>query len=109
MDLSVIEEDGIWLINYSKNAYGSIDWSSKLSIPTAISSPESDELKRSRNITYRLLSNYPNPFNGSTHIRYLVLQSDNVVIKIYNLLGAAISTLVDESEATFHVYLSIFG
>lgn len=98
-DLSVIEENGTWLIDYSGNGYGSIDWSSALSFPTAISSPEPAADPSSREISYRLLSNYPNPFNGATQIHYSVRQSDDITIKIYNLLGAEVATLVDEHKA----------
>lgn len=36
---------------------------------------------------YELYQNYPNPFNNSTTIRYNLLYSSNVTIKIYNWLG----------------------
>jgi hypothetical protein len=45
---------------------------------------------------YSISQNYPNPFNPSTIIKYAVPQSGNVEIKIYNLLGAEIATLVNE-------------
>ncbi len=45
---------------------------------------------------YSLSQNYPNPFNPSTIIKYAVPQAGNVEIKIYNLLGSEIVTLVNE-------------
>jgi hypothetical protein len=43
-----------------------------------------------------LYQNYPNPFNPSTKIKYSVPQSSNVVIKVFDVLGNEISTLVNE-------------
>jgi len=56
---------------------------------------------------YKLYQNYPNPFNPSTTIRYQISNSVNgklkmensiVVLKIYNLLGKEIATLVNEKQ-----------
>jgi len=43
-----------------------------------------------------LCQNYPNPFNPRTTIEFSVPQSEFVVLKIYNLLGQEITTLVSE-------------
>ncbi len=45
---------------------------------------------------YSILQNYPNPFNPSTLIRYAIPKAGNVEIKMYNLLGAEVATLVNE-------------
>jgi len=47
---------------------------------------------------YNLLQNYPNPFNPSTRIQYQVMNSSNVVIKIYDILGNEVKTLINESK-----------
>jgi hypothetical protein len=39
--------------------------------------------------------NYPNPFNPSTEIRFTLPKDELVTIKIYNLLGAEVITLLD--------------
>jgi len=39
---------------------------------------------------------YPNPFNPQTRISYTLQESDKVKIKIYNLKGQLVETLVDE-------------
>jgi hypothetical protein len=46
--------------------------------------------------TYSLEQNSPNPFNPSTKIRYSVPQHSNVVIKVFDILGNEIETLVNE-------------
>ncbi len=44
--------------------------------------------------SYLLEQNYPNPFNPSTTIEYQIPQSGFVTLKIYNLLGQELKTLV---------------
>ena len=46
--------------------------------------------------TYRLYQNYPNPFNPDTKIKYTIPHSNNVSLKVYDILGKEIMTLVDE-------------
>jgi Tol biopolymer transport system component len=46
--------------------------------------------------TYSLEQNFPNPFNPSTKIKYSIPQSSNVVIKVFDILGNEIETLVNE-------------
>ena len=45
---------------------------------------------------YELHQNYPNPFNPSTNIKFDVRTSGLVTIKIYDMLGKEIATLVNE-------------
>lgn len=50
-----------------------------------------------------LESNYPNPFNPSTTIRFGLSQDDNVSLKIFNALGQEVATLVNEfRNAGYH-------
>lgn len=44
---------------------------------------------------YLLEQNYPNPFNPSTAIEYHILEPGNVIIKIYDILGREVRTLVN--------------
>ncbi|MAT38859.1 MAG: hypothetical protein CL946_04570 [Ectothiorhodospiraceae bacterium] len=44
---------------------------------------------------YALEQNYPNPFNPSTRIDYAVPSQERVVLKVYDMLGNEIATLVD--------------
>lgn len=51
-------------------------------------------------ISFRLDQNYPNPFNPETTISYCLPTSDYVTIKIYNITGREIRTLVNERKAS---------
>ncbi len=44
---------------------------------------------------YSLLQNYPNPFNPSTVIKYSLAKPSSVSIKIYNILGENVASLVN--------------
>jgi hypothetical protein len=47
-------------------------------------------------ISYELLQNYPNPFNPATQIRYAIPERTKVSLKIYDILGNEIISLVNE-------------
>jgi photosystem II stability/assembly factor-like uncharacterized protein len=48
--------------------------------------------------SFTLSQNYPNPFNPSTKIKYQIANSGRVTLKIYDLLGREVSTLVNETK-----------
>lgn len=47
-------------------------------------------------LEFTLEQNYPNPFNPSTTIAFTVPQSGPVTLKVYNLLGQEVATLLNE-------------
>ncbi|HTY09959.1 MAG TPA: S8/S53 family peptidase [Bacteroidota bacterium] len=48
--------------------------------------------------TFALYQNYPNPFNSSTAIQYYLEKSNFTTLKIYDVLGREVATLVNEYQ-----------
>lgn len=51
-------------------------------------------------INFNLAQNYPNPFNPVTTIEYAIAQKGKVEVKVYNLLGKEVATLVNGVKET---------
>jgi hypothetical protein len=69
--------------------------------------PPPDELPSD----YFMDENYPNPFNPATTIRYSVPRDVHVSVKVHNLLGQEVATLVDgfQQVGTYEVRLDMSG
>jgi len=54
---------------------------------------------------YRLEQNFPNPFNPTTSIKYSILKSGLVILRVYNVSGKEVSTLINEvkNKGTYSV------
>ncbi|MFQ5605873.1 MAG: FlgD immunoglobulin-like domain containing protein [bacterium] len=63
------------------------------SVPTSI-----DEKRVAAASTFQLQQNYPNPFNPSTMINYTVGHGGQVELRIYDLLGRKVRSLVHENK-----------
>jgi len=53
-------------------------------------------------VRFELHQNFPNPFNPTTQINYLLPQATHVRLEIYNLQGAEIKTLVNDFQTAGH-------
>jgi photosystem II stability/assembly factor-like uncharacterized protein len=49
-------------------------------------------------ISFKLHQNYPNPFNPSTKINYQLLNSDFITLKVFDIQGKEIASLVNEKQ-----------
>jgi hypothetical protein len=50
-------------------------------------------------LQYELAQNYPNPFNPSTIINYQIPENSNVTLKVYDVLGKEVMTLVNDFQS----------
>jgi hypothetical protein len=57
---------------------------------------------------YKLHQNYPNPFNPSTNIVYDVKETGFVTLKVYNVMGQEVATLVNANRQGGHRYAANF-
>ena len=51
------------------------------------------------NAGYELYQNFPNPFNPKTIINFNIPISANVSLKVYDVLGNEVTTLIDEKKS----------
>jgi hypothetical protein len=56
------------------------------------------EIEVSAPVNYSLEQNYPNPFNPSTTISYSLKEKGLVTLKVFDLLGNEVATLVNEEQ-----------
>jgi hypothetical protein len=64
-------------------------------LTTAVSQTENGGLPA----RYSLEQNYPNPFNPATHIEFTVPKTSSVQLRVYNMLGQEVATLVNGTVA----------
>ena len=50
-------------------------------------------------LEYSLSQNYPNPFNPSTTINYAISSKQLVQLKVYDILGSEVATLVNQEQS----------
>ncbi len=82
-----------WTIRAVDAAYlGSSISTGVFTIGTQTSVEETDNLAQ----IFSLAQNYPNPFSSTTTIKFSLPEQENVVIKVYTILGVEIKTIVNK-------------
>jgi hypothetical protein len=109
---------GSELANFSVSlpAYGSAIYTISIEEESVVLPPippivSVDDELASQPENYNLYQNYPNPFNPSTTIRYSITAPDLVRIKIYDILGREVKTLINEQKqaGTYEVQFDASG
>ena len=101
IDNGPLNPDGDWLYSsffgiwYHLSLYG---FHSNWVIRGYLSNTVSVEDIKLNPTSFSLEQNYPNPFNPSTQIQYRVASVSNVSLKVYDVLGNEVATLVNEEK-----------
>ncbi len=98
-EITDVEREYAGLLTYDRKVekcfYLPIFYANQGAIATTIKTPESNSV-----IKFRLLQNYPNPFNGQTSISFLLPERSDVTIKIYDIRGKEVVTLMKKNMNT---------
>ena len=54
--------------------------------------------KKQNDRSFQLQNNYPNPFNPSTNISFILSQKEFVTLKVFDMLGEKVATLIEDEK-----------
>ena len=93
-DYSVEDDQNYIYRVYMENSVASSDYSNTTELLFSVEDPFESNIP----VEFALSQNYPNPFNPNTKINYSLKEMSDVGIKIYNILGEVVATLVSEVQ-----------
>ncbi len=101
--IHIFPDWGEYLVSlHIKNSINSWDTTSTIFLSRETSVDDKNNLPTK----FELLQNYPNPFNPSTKITYQVTNAGLVTIKVFDVLGKEVVTLIDsEQQAGTHTII----
>ena len=86
--------------SYGRLPDGSANWQILVPRTRGFSNVVTDVENEFNSISeYRLNQNYPNPFNPTTTISFTIPATSNVSLKVFNILGKEVATLVNETKS----------
>jgi photosystem II stability/assembly factor-like uncharacterized protein len=89
IDMKITDESSGWLLCRDGRIYHSKKADQVVSV----------EDLNNRDLKFELYTNYPNPFNSSTNIKYSVPKQMRITVKVYDILGSEILTLEDSHKS----------
>jgi subtilisin-like proprotein convertase family protein len=88
---------GPWILKIYDKKTGDqgtlLNWCLSIKYASSISVKENNQVIKE----YKLYQNYPNPFNPSTIIKFQIKDLKLVTLKVYDILGKEVATLVNEN------------
>lgn len=85
----------VWMAKYPGHSVYQI-WSSIIDLNSVSVKKIESEIPS----TFELYQNFPNPFNPTTNIKYQIKENGFVILKVFDMLGHLVSTLVNEEQTT---------
>ncbi len=87
-------------ISYGRNPELKNNWIFMTPTPGKVNTNTIDDVKSSHGFNFELFQNYPNPFNPDTVIKYTIGEKNLVTLKLYDILGREIITLVNKVQSS---------
>lgn len=90
----------VWATQNPNGTYSANQVQQTSSAITSVENGNKNEVPTS----FELKQSYPNPFNPSTNISFSMAHPENVVLKVYNIIGQEVATLINgPMDAGSHV------
>jgi alpha-glucosidase (family GH31 glycosyl hydrolase) len=91
---------GYFYSSGERKLYVKVRTSTSISNQLQIIEPVFTDVKQGDEVIagFELMQNYPNPFNGETKIEYRIGEAGKVSLKVYDVLGEEVQTVLDEYQ-----------
>ncbi len=101
LSVSTTPVDSIILPAYTAKVFSNKS-NSELGIPTSVHHNNNNWFPTD----FGLSQNYPNPFNPTTNIKFQIAKNEFVTLKVYDIIGREITTLVNEEVKAGNYYVT---